>query len=123
MDLMLPRLIALRDSEDEAAFAGAEYRHSTRLSGVGVSLKDDAKALGMGVSVKSDADMLNMGVTVKDDANELGMDVIDSAGSAHVVMSSQDKVIVGYWLVRAALNVALSRGANKNKLLRGTGIF
>ena len=110
MDLMLPRLNALRDSEDEAAIAGAEYRHSTRLSGVGVSLKDDAKALGMGVSVKSDADMLNMGV-------------IDSAGSAHVVMSSQDKVIVGYWLVRAALNVALSRGANKNKLLRGTGIF
>ena len=110
MDLMLPRLNALRDSEDEAAIAGAEYRHSTRLSGVGVSLKDDAKALGMGVSVKSDADMLNM-------------DVIDSAGSAHVVMSSQDKVIVGYWLVRAALNVALSRGANKNKLLRGTGIF
>ena len=110
MDLMLPRLNALRDSEDEAAIAGAEYRHSTRLSGVGVSLKDDAKALGMGVSVKSDADMLNM-------------DVIDSAGSADVVMSSQDKVIVGYWLVRAALNVALSRGANKNKLLRGTGIF
>ncbi|MCG7655012.1 AraC family transcriptional regulator [Alteromonas sp. Cnat2-8] len=123
MDLMLPRLNALRDSEDEAAIAGAEYRHSTRLSGVGVSLKDDAKALGMGVSVKSDADMLNMGVTVKDDANELDMGVIDSAGSAHVVMSSQDKVIVGYWLVRAALNVALSRGANKNKLLRGTGIF
>ena len=123
MDLMLPRLNALRDSEDEAAIAGAEYRHSTRLSGVGVSLKDDAKALGMGVSVKSDADMLHMCVTVKDDANELGMGVIDSAGSAHVVMSSQDKVIVGYWLVRAALNVALSRGANKNKLLRGTGIF
>lgn len=123
MDLMLPRLNALRDSEDEAAIAGAEYRHSTRLSGVGVSLKDDAKALGMGVSVKSDADMLNMGVTVKNDANELGMGVIDSTGSAHVVMSSQDKVIVGYWLVRAALNVALSRGANKNKLLRGTGIF
>ncbi len=97
MDLMLPRLNALRDSEDEAAIAGAEYRHSTRLSGVGVSLKDDA--------------------------NELGMGVIESAGSAHVVMSSQDKVIVGYWLVRAALNVALSRGANKNKLLRGTGIF
>ena len=123
MDLMLPRLNALRDSEDEAAIAGAEYRHSTRLSGVGVSLKVDAKALGMGVSVKSDADMLHMGVTVKDDANELGMGVIDSTGSAHVVMSSQDKVIVGYWLVRAALNVALSRGANKNKLLRGTGIF
>ena len=123
MDLMLPRLNALRDSEDEAAIAGAEYCHSTRLSGVGVSLKDDAEALGMGVSVKSDADMLNMGVTVKDDANELGMGVIDSTGSAHVVMSSQDKVIVGYWLVRAALNVALSRGANKNKLLRGTGIF
>jgi len=113
MDLMLPRLNALRDSEDEAAIAGAEYRHSTRLSGVGVSLKDDAKALGMGVSVKSDADMLNMGV----------IDSAGSAGSAHVVMSSQDKVIVGYWLVRAALNVALSRGANKNKLLRGTGIF
>ena len=123
MDLMLPRLNALRDSEDEAAIAGAEYRHSTRLSGVGVSLKDDSKALGMGVSVKSDADMLHMCVTVKDDANELGMGVIDSTGSAHVVMSSQDKVIVGYWLVRAALNVALSRGANKNKLLRGTGIF
>lgn len=123
MDLMLPRLNALRDSEDEAAIAGAEYRHSTRLSGVGVSLKVDAKALGMGVSVKSDADRLNMGVTAKDDANELDMGVIDSAGSAHVVMSSQDKVIVGYWLVRAALNVALYRGANKNKLLRGTGIF
>ena len=123
MDLMLPRLNALRDSEDEAAIAGAEYCHSTRLSGVGVSLKDDAEALGMGVSVKSDADMLHMCVTVKDDANELGMGVIDSTGSAHVVMSSQDKVIVGYWLVRAALNVALSRGANKNKLLRGTGIF
>ena len=123
MDLMLPRLNALRDSEDEAAIAGAEYCHSTRLSGVGVSLKVDAKALGMGVSVKSDADMLHMCVTVKDDANELGMGVIDSTGSAHVVMSSQDKVIVGYWLVRAALNVALSRGANKNKLLRGTGIF
>ena len=123
MDLMLPRLNALRDSEDEAAIAGAEYCHSTRLSGVGVSLKVDAKALGMGVSVKSDADMLHMCVTVKDDANELGMGIIDSAGSAHVVMSSQDKVIVGYWLVRAALNVALSRGANKNKLLRGTGIF
>ena len=123
MDLMLPRLNALRDSEDEAAIAGAEYRHLTRLSGVDVSLKDDAEALGMGVSVKSDADMLHMCVTVKDDANELGMGVIDSTGSAHVVMSSQDKVIVGYWLVRAALNVALSRGANKNKLLRGTGIF
>ena len=123
MDLMLPRLNALRDSEDEAAIAGAEYRHLTRLSGVDVSLKDDAEALGMGVSVKSDADMLNMGVTAKDDANELDMGVIDGAGSAHVVMSSQDKVIVGYWLVRAALNVALSRGANKNKLLRGTGIF
>ena len=116
MDLMLPRLNALRDSEDEAAIAGAEYRHSTRLSGVGVSLKDDAKALGMGVSVKSDADMLNMGII--DSAGSAG-----SAGSADVVMSSQDKVIVGYWLVRAALNVALSRGANKNKLLRGTGIF
>ena len=87
MDLMLPRLNALRDSEDEAAIAGAEYRHSTRLSGVGVSLKDDAKALGMGI-------------TVKDDANELDMGVIDSAD---VVMSSQDKVIVGYWLVRARL--------------------
>ena len=123
MDLILPRLNALRDSEDEAAIAGAEYRHLTRLSGVDVSLKDDAEALGMGVSVKSDADMLHMCVTVKDDANELGMGVIDSTGSAHVVMSSQDKVIVGYWLVRAALNVALSRGANKNKLLRGTGIF
>ncbi len=123
MDLMLPRLNALRDSEDEAAIVGAEYRHSTRLSGVGVSLKDDAKALGMGVSVNGDADRLSMGVSAKDDANELDMGVIDSAGSADVVMSSQDKVIVGYWLVRAALNVALSRGANKNKLLRGTGIF
>ena len=86
MDLMLPRLTALRDSEDEAAIAGAEYRHSTRLSGVGVSLKDDSKALGMGVSVKSDADMLNMGVTVKDDANELGMDVIDSAWMSSIVL-------------------------------------
>ena len=43
--------------------------------------------------------------------------------SANVVMSVQDKAIRGCWLVRAALDVALSRGANKNKLLRGTGIF
>ncbi|WP_334018420.1 helix-turn-helix domain-containing protein [Alteromonas sp. S015] len=97
MDLTLPRLNALRDSEDEPTTAGVERRYLTRLSGEGVSQIDDA--------------------------NEPSLGVIDSAGSDHVVMSSQDKVIVGYWLVQAVLNVALSRGANKNKLLRGTGIF
>ena len=127
MDLMLPRLNALRDSADEEKAAGAQRRYLTGLSGVGVSVNGGADGLGVGVSVngalKVDAKALGMGVSVKSDADMLNMGVIDSAGSAHVVMSSQDKVIVGYWLVRAALNVALSRGANKNKLLRGTGIF
>ena len=120
MDLTLPRLNALRDSGDEATAAGTERRYLAGLSAVGVSLKDDADEPGVGVSIKNDAVKLDMGVTVKDDANELGMGVIDSDS---VVMASQDKVIVGYWLVLAVLNVALSRGANKNKLLRGTGIF
>lgn len=127
MDLMLPRLNALRDSADEEKAAGAQRRYLTGLSGVGVSVNGGADGLGVGVSVngalKVDAKALGMGVSAKSDADMLNMGVIDSAGSAHVVMSSQDKVIVGYWLVRAALNVALSRGANKNKLLRGTGIF
>lgn len=127
MDLMLPRLNALRDSADEEKAAGAQRRYLTGLSGVGVSVNGGADGLGVGVSVngalKVDAKALGMGVSVKSDADMLNMGVIDSTGSAHVVMSSQDKVIVGYWLVRAALNVALSRGANKNKLLRGTGIF
>ena len=127
MDLMLPRLNALRDSADEEKAAGAQRRYLTGLSGVGVSVNGGADGLGVGVSVngalKVDAKALGMGVSVKSDADMLNMGVIDSAGSAHVVMSNQDKVIVGYWLVRAALNVALSRGANKNKLLRGTGIF
>lgn len=127
MDLMLPRLNALRDSADEEKAAGAQRRYLTGLSGVGVSVNGGADGLGVGVFVngalKVDAKALGMGVSVKSDADMLNMGVIDSAGSAHVVMSSQDKVIVGYWLVRAALNVALSRGANKNKLLRGTGIF
>ena len=127
MDLMLPRLNALRDSADEEKAAGAQRRYLTGLSGVGVSVNGGADGLGVGVSVngalKVDAKALGMGVSVKSDADMLNMGVIDSAGSADVVMSSQDKVIVGYWLVRAALNVALSRGANKNKLLRGTGIF
>ena len=127
MDLMLPRLNALRDSADEEKAAGAQRRYLTGLSGVGVSVNGGADGLGVGVSVngalKVDAKALGMGVSAKSDADMLNMGVIDSTGSAHVVMSSQDKVIVGYWLVRAALNVALSRGANKNKLLRGTGIF
>ena len=127
MDLMLPRLNALRDSADEEKAAGAQRRYLTGLSGVGVSVNGGADGLGVGVSVngalKVDAKALGMGVSAKSDADMLNMGVIDSTGSAHVVMSSQDKVIVGHWLVRAALNVALSRGANKNKLLRGTGIF
>lgn len=127
MDLMLPRLNALRDSADEEKAAGAQRRYLTGLSGVGVSVNGGADGLGVGVSVngalKVDAKALGMGVSAKSDADMLNMGVIDSTGSAHVVMSSQDKVIVGYWLVRAALNVAFSRGANKNKLLRGTGIF
>ena len=96
---------------------------------VGVSAKGDVDELAVGVSVNGDADGLSVGVTGRD-ADGLSMDVngsditgSDSAGSYHVVMSSQDKVIAGYWLVQAVLNVALSRGGNKNKLLRGTGIF
>ena len=94
MDLTLS-LEALRASEsNEAHFAGANRKHAKNSSAMGVSVKADADELGVGVSA-----------------------------SANVVMSVQDKVILGCWLVRAALDVALSRGANKNKLLRGTGIF
>ena len=39
------------------------------------------------------------------------------------VYNPQDKVIAGFWLVTAAIEVALPRGANIHKLLRGTGIF
>ena len=99
MDLTLPRINALRDSANEDAASGAGRYHSTRISSMGVSAKGDADDLGVGVTGS------------------------DSAGREQVVMSSQNKVIVGYWLVRAVLNVALSRGGNKNKLLRGTGIF
>ena len=67
-----------------------------------------------------DAYELGVGVSVNGYADDLGVGVI---ASANVVMSVQDKAIRGCWLVRAALDVALSRGANKNKLLRGTGIF
>ena len=155
MDLTLPRLNALRDSENEDTAAGAERCHSTRVFSMGVFVKSDVDGLAVGVSVKSDVDGLAVGVSAKGDVDELavgvsvngdadglsvgvtgrdadglsmdvnGSDITgsDSAGSYHVVMSSQDKVIAGYWLVQAVLNVALSRGGNKNKLLRGTGIF
>lgn len=39
------------------------------------------------------------------------------------VYNPQDKVIAGFWLVTTAIEVALPRGANIHKLLRGTGIF
>lgn len=39
------------------------------------------------------------------------------------VYNHQDKVIAGFWLVTAVLEVAVPRGANIHKLLRGTGIF
>ncbi|MFZ8200571.1 helix-turn-helix domain-containing protein [Alteromonas portus] len=122
MDLTLPRFNALRDSADEekTATAGAQRRYLTGLSGVGVSVNGDSDGLGVGVSVNGDADGLGMGVSVIGDADGLGVGV---SGSDNVVMSSQEKVIFGYWLVQAVLNVSLSRGANKNKLLRGTGIF
>ncbi len=45
-----------------------------------------------------------------------------SDGDCNVV-SVQDKAIAGYWLVKSAMDVAIPRGANSNKLLRGTGIF
>ncbi|WP_429933250.1 AraC family transcriptional regulator ligand-binding domain-containing protein [Alteromonas sp. 4B03] len=88
--------------------------------GMGVSVKGGAGGLGVGVSANVGADELGVGVSAKGEADDLGMGVF---ASANVVMSVQDKVILGFWLVRAALDVALSRGANKNKLLRGTGIF
>jgi AraC-like DNA-binding protein len=109
MDLTLPL----------EALSASKGRDADEL-GVGVSEKGGADELGMGVSVKGDVDELGMGVSVKEDADEFGVGVI---ASANVVMSVQDKAIRGCWLVRAALDVALSRGADKNKLLRGTGIF
>ncbi len=39
------------------------------------------------------------------------------------VVSATDKVVPAYYLVNAAIEVAVPRGANKDKLLRGTGIF
>ncbi|BFT30601.1 AraC family transcriptional regulator [Alteromonas sp. D210916BOD_24] len=39
------------------------------------------------------------------------------------ITTLSDKVIAGYWLVKATMEVALPRGANIDKLLRGTGIF
>lgn len=41
----------------------------------------------------------------------------------HDVVLCTDKVIMAYELICAALDVALPRGANKHKVLRGTGIF
>lgn len=41
----------------------------------------------------------------------------------HDVAFCTDKVIMAYELICAALDVALPRGANKHKVLRGTGIF
>ncbi|MDO6567554.1 helix-turn-helix domain-containing protein [Alteromonas sp. 1_MG-2023] len=39
------------------------------------------------------------------------------------LVTKSDKVIPGYPLVQAVLEVAIPRGANKHKILRGTGIF
>lgn len=39
------------------------------------------------------------------------------------VVSLADKVVPAYFLVNAAIEVAVPRGANKEKLLRGTSIF
>ncbi|AXT40881.1 helix-turn-helix domain-containing protein [Alteromonas sp. BL110] len=111
--------VSVKGDADELGMGVSVKGEVDELS-MGVSVKRDADELGMGVSVKGDVDELGMGVSVKGDADELGMGVF---GSASVVMSVQDKAILGCWLVRAAMDVALSRGANKNKLLRGTGIF
>ncbi|MHC6645275.1 AraC family transcriptional regulator ligand-binding domain-containing protein [Alteromonas sp. HB246098] len=109
MDLTLP-LEALRAAEGrDAHIAEAEHNHPQNSCAMGVFATGNADDLGMGVSVKGGVDEISMGVF--------------ASASASVVMSVQDKAIRGYWLVRAALNVALSRGANKNKVLRGTGIF
>ena len=50
-------------------------------------------------------------------------DVLSGQLEGGQVYHNQDKVIAGFWLVTAAIDVALPRGANVNKLLRGTGIF
>ncbi|WP_346993670.1 hypothetical protein [Alteromonas gracilis] len=56
-------------------------------------------------------------------APELLFDNKSDTLSQECVALCTDKVILSYDLVRAGLEVATPRGANKHKILRGTGIF
>lgn len=56
-------------------------------------------------------------------APELLLDNKNGTLSQECVALCTDKVIWAYDLVRAGLEVATPRGANKHKILRGTGIF
>lgn len=69
-----------------------------------------------------------VGISAKDTVKNTTIDNVDAFcvdvfASSDVVQSIHDKVIAGYWLVKAVLDVSITRGANKNKLFRGTGIF
>ena len=87
-------------------------KRSSELASMDVDVKRNA---GMGVSAKTTAKN-----TTIDNVDAFCVDVF---ASSDVVQSIHDKVIAGYWLVKAVLDVSITRGANKNKLFRGTGIF
>ena len=107
--------------------------HAKKHVGVGVSVREGVGADSVGVSVREGDGTGSVGVSVREGvgADSVGVSVREGvdAGSVgvfaseDVVQSTHYKVIAGYWLVKAVLDVALNRGANKNKLFRGTGIF
>ena len=91
-------------------------KRSSELASMDVDVKRNA---GMGGSAKNTAKD-SVKNTTKDNVDAFCVDVFVSSD---VVQSIHDKVIAGYWLVKAVLDVSITRGANKNKLFRGTGIF
>ena len=96
---------------------GEKTKPLAELNDLGVHAK---KHVGVGVSVREGVGADSVGVSVREGD---GSDSVGVFASTDVVQSTHDKVIAGYWLVKAVLDVALNRGANKNKLFRGTGIF
>ena len=87
-------------------------KRSSELASMDVDVKRNA---GMGGSAKNTAKD-SVKNTTKDDVDAFCVDVF---ASSDVVQSIHDKVIAGYWLVKAVLDVSITRGANKNKLFRG----
>ena len=84
-------------------------KRSSELASMDVDVKRNA---GMGGSAKNTAKD-SVKNTTKDDVDAFCVDVF---ASSDVVQSIHDKVIAGYWLVKAVLDVSITRGANKNKL-------